>query len=699
MISSIPDVSVISITAVIRDVIWSGSPDMSKIDFVNPAFEQLWGRTPEELYESAQVLFDGIHPDDRDQVRAVLQENLDAEWIVRCRLVRPDGSEIRIEAHGFAPVEERRHGVCRDITEPVTRQRELEDNLKLSAEMGRTAKIGGWDLDAETSQVNWTDQVFEIFEMPVAAAPPLDGAINLYHPDDREIISAAVQEARENGTPYDLELRVQTAKGNEIHVRTMGRAEVENGRTVKLWGTLQDITARKVAEAERSHMSRLISEMSQLTKTGVWEYIFETGAVTFSDELNRIFEIPDGEPPPPFEDQLSLHNPADHPVIREAFQRAIKHGEPYDLELRVITTKGNHRWVHTIGRPEVVDGKTVRLWGSMQDITQRRLNEEALAKSEIRRSTVVGAAPDSIVLLDQAGIVEEWNHAAEVMFGYSAEEAIGNAVADLIIPEKYRSAHTKGLAEFALTGDGPAFGSMIEVEALRADGSTVPIELAIQGSEDGGKKFAVGIMRDVSERVDNERRLLMVFEQLVGAMARTVENRDPYTAGHQMRVRDLSVALAEQLGFSPDEIRGITYGAMIHDIGKMAVPAEILNRPGKLSTLEFEMIKSHPVVGAEIISDVAFPWPVGSVVLQHHERLDGSGYPYGLKAGEISNEAQIVAVADVVEAMSSHRPYRAALGIDAALAEISKGRGITFDTDAVDACIGLFRDGQFTFDN
>ncbi len=180
-------------------------------------------------------------------------------------------------------------------------------------------------------------------------------------------------------------------------------------------------------------------------------------------------------------------------------------------------------------------------------------------------------------------------------------------------------------------------------------------------------------------------------------MASTVENRDPYTAGHQLRVRDLSVAIAEQLELGPDVIRGVTYGAMIHDIGKMAVPAEILNRPGKLTDLEFEMIKAHPQVGAEIISDVEFPWPVRSVVLQHHERLDGSGYPHGLKAGEISNEAQIVAVADVVEAMSSHRPYRAALGIDAALDEITKGRGVLFDTKAVNACIGLFRDHRFEF--
>jgi len=187
------------------------------------------------------------------------------------------------------------------------------------------------------------------------------------------------------------------------------------------------------------------------------------------------------------------------------------------------------------------------------------------------------------------------------------------------------------------------------------------------------------------------------LEQSIEVVAGTVEARDPYTAGHQRRVCELAVAIAREMGLPEEKIHGIQLAATIHDLGKIRVPAEILAKPGKLTDVEFMLIKVHPQAGYDILKDVDFPWPIADIVLQHHERMDGSGYPQGLKGGQTLLESRIMAVADVVEAMASHRPYRAALGIEAALKEIERGRGSAYDAAVADACRKLFREGRFAF--
>ncbi len=196
----------------------------------------------------------------------------------------------------------------------------------------------------------------------------------------------------------------------------------------------------------------------------------------------------------------------------------------------------------------------------------------------------------------------------------------------------------------------------------------------------------------------NLRSLQRVKEALLGtvsAVGRMAERRDPYTAGHQTRVARLACAIAAELGLDADRIEGLRIGAMIHDIGKIAMPAEILNRPGKLTAPELEILKSHAQVGYEIIKDVSFPWPVAEMVLQHHERLDGSGYPRSLEGDEICLEARIIGIADAVDAVCAHRPYRAAKGLEKALAIIAAERGRGFDADVVDACVRLFMEKKY----
>jgi putative two-component system response regulator len=215
---------------------------------------------------------------------------------------------------------------------------------------------------------------------------------------------------------------------------------------------------------------------------------------------------------------------------------------------------------------------------------------------------------------------------------------------------------------------------------------------------DENRKYQKNLEQTVEERTKELRvtndKLRETVEGTIRVIALTVESRDPYTAGHQKRVAEIAAAMAKAMGLSEERIQGIFMAGMIHDLGKIKIPAEILSKPTRLTKTEFELIQEHPRVGYDILKDINFPWPLAEMVIQHHERMDGSGYPGGLRDGEILLESRILAVADVVEAMASHRPYRAALGIETALAEITKNAGKLYDAAAAAVCVRLFRAGE-----
>jgi len=207
------------------------------------------------------------------------------------------------------------------------------------------------------------------------------------------------------------------------------------------------------------------------------------------------------------------------------------------------------------------------------------------------------------------------------------------------------------------------------------------------------EKSLVEVKRSQEELQRTAENLRRTLGTTIRAVALTVETRDPYTAGHQRRVADLACAIAREMGVPEERVEGLHAAGLVHDIGKIAIPAEILTKPAKLSSLEYSFIQVHPQQAYDILKNIDFPWPIADIVLQHHERMNGSGYPKGLKGDEILLEARIIAVADVVEAMASHRPYRAAIGLEAALDEIKKNVGRLYDPAVVDACLAVFEKG------
>ena len=215
--------------------------------------------------------------------------------------------------------------------------------------------------------------------------------------------------------------------------------------------------------------------------------------------------------------------------------------------------------------------------------------------------------------------------------------------------------------------------------------------VTVRPPDGNGRIYLEGVLQDVMAQVEAERQRYGTLAQVGRAPAAAIETRDPFTAGRQHRVANLALTIGRELGIAGRELEGLYLGALIHDIGKLAVPTAILTWPRKISEAKHVILREHCDIGRKILGDSDFPWPIGTTIAQHHERLDGSGYPRGLMGEQIIREARVIAVADVFEAMSSHRPYRAAFGLEAALDELTKHKGKTFDADAVAACVAAVR--------
>jgi PAS domain S-box-containing protein/putative nucleotidyltransferase with HDIG domain len=331
-------------------------------------------------------------------------------------------------------------------------------------------------------------------------------------------------------------------------------------------------------------------------------------------------------------------------------------------------------------------------------VERRRIGIEEL---KALAASILDAIPHAVLGLEERRIFFA-NDAVETVFGWKPSELIGKSTRML-----YRSdAEYEQIARdfYPVLEKRSTF--MEEFPCRRKDGTDI---ICLVSTSRIGRtleqKRIVVTYEDITARKRAEddlkkslERSQKGLEDTIQTIAMIVETRDPYTAGHQRQVDKLAAAIAVQMGLSEDRIRGIHTAAVIHDIGKIYVPAEMLSKPGLLSNIELDIMKVHPQVSYNILKRIEFPWPVAEIVLQHHERLNGTGYPRGLKGEEILLEARILAVADVVESMASHRPYRPTVGMDEALAEINSNKGILYDPDVVDVCTSLITEKGFAFD-
>jgi PAS domain S-box-containing protein len=312
---------------------------------------------------------------------------------------------------------------------------------------------------------------------------------------------------------------------------------------------------------------------------------------------------------------------------------------------------------------------------------------------------LVEKAGDGIAIVRNSRF-EFVNSRLRKMLGYTMEDLYRLPVTAVLSPPDVD--RLKRLNGHRDNGDnGP---ELLEAEVKHKDGWTICAEICSGPISHNGNSADLVIFRDITARKRSDEKLRRTVEKLrqvmgasIQAITLTVELKDPFTAGHQRRVADLSRAIAEELGLSGERIEAIRMASSIHDLGKVAIPSEILIKPGSLSETEISLIKTHPRVGYDILKQIEFPWPIARIVLEHHERLDGSGYPQGLKGEEIMLEARIVGVADVIEAMVSRRPYREAFNLWKALEEVKEHSGILYDADAVTACLKLFNAKGYTF--
>ena len=495
--------------------------------------------------------------------------------------------------------------------------------------------------------------------------------------------------------------RIRPKGGKLRWIRISSRVILEEGQPVGLRGSIADVSEEKSGQLALGESERILNETGRMARIGGWEHDLRTRKAIWTRELYRIIELGPEAEPPGVDEHLDYYPPEERARLAAAYDRAVQLGESFDLELRVHTVAGRTLWCRAYGEPVFEDGTCVKIRGTYQDITDRKHAEIARAESERRLETLMSNLPGMAYRCrnDRDWTMQFVSDGARALTGYSPEDLVDNRVVSyglLIHPDDREAVWNR--VQDALSACRPF---QFEYRIRIATGEERWVWEQGQGvfSTDDEIIALEGFITDVTQRVAAAHALQMELDGTTRAVARTVELRDPYTAGHQERVANLACAIAAEIDGCGDLIPALRVAGLLHDVGKIAVPSEILAKPSRLSDAEMGIVRGHVEASYRILEGILFPWPVAEIVRGHHERLDGSGYPRGLKGDAISLGARILAVADTVEAMSSHRPYRPALGIDAALEEIERGRGREYDPDVVDACLRLFRENGLTVDD
>ena len=530
-------------------------------------------------------------------------------------------------------------------------------------------------------------------------------AFAFIHPDDLQRAAEDFAQAvlTDEDTLFPNTLRITHKNGSVVYLEGLGRNFLNHSEIAGYVMNVRDVTERRKMEEQLKRSEEQYRLLADHMSDYVW--LMDSGfRITYiSPSLEKLLGRKlDAE------GQLLLDEvitPASCKAVRELLSTStpstgddVLNGLLAGLlELEFISKKDRTIWGEckfSLIRNE--DGQAIYILGEGRNISKRKQIETALRESEMNFRRSLDESPLGVRISTAAGETIYANRAILDIYGYeSVEELKATPIKNRYTPESYAEYQVRKYKR--QRGDfGP---SEYDINIVRKTGEIRHLHVfRKQIFWSGIKQFHV-IYQDITERQQAEEKLKATLENLRQSIKTTIEvlnmaseAKDPYVSGHQKRVANLARAIASEEGLPHDKIEGIRMAGTIHDIGKLSVPAEILSKATRLTNLEFSLVKEHAQIGYDILKNVESPWPLAKIVQQHHERMNGTGYPGRLKGEDILIESRIMAVADVVEAMASHRPYRPALGIDAALDEIRKNRGILYDEDVVDACLTLFEE-------
>jgi PAS domain S-box-containing protein len=495
---------------------------------------------------------------------------------------------------------------------------------------------------------------------------------------------------------YSLVARDGTVKQGEIS----GAPILRNGDIVGMVSVIRDITDRKRAEERLRDSERKYRELYDFLPLPVYEMDMEASITSANRAVYETFGGTEEDLKAGF-NAWQLLSPENIEKSSKNIQRLLQGKKIEGTEYTLTRLDGSVFPAIVISSLIYGDGKPVGIRGAIVDITERKRAEEKLRRMNTFLNSIIENIPDMIFLKHAKDLsYVRFNRAGEELLGYSRDELVGKNAYDFFPKEQ---------ADFIIETDREVLRGKnvvdIPEESLQTRNKgerTLHTKKVPLLDANGEPEYLLGISEDITDQKRAEEKLQKTLESLrkavgttIQVMVSAVEARDPYTAGHQLRVADLARTIATEMGLPRDRIESIRLAGSIHDIGKLSVPAELLSKPTKLSEIEFSLIKEHARKGYEILQNVESSWPLAEIVYQHHERMDGSGYPRNLKGDDILIEARIIAVADVVEAMASHRPYRPTLGMNTALEEITKNKGIIYDEAVADACLRLFLEKGF----
>lgn len=533
--------------------------------------------------------------------------------------------------------------------------------------------------------------------------------VDFVHPSAMpQLVHYYEQRLKGEAVPNIYETVLQNKNGDPMPVEINARSFLYNGKPADLV-IVRDITERRAREAELKHQRDLFGRITETSPVGI-TMVDAQGRIIFANpQAEKIFGLNREQIEQRVYNDSSWQITDFHgqPVPSEdlPYQRVLRTRQPvYDIRHAVVHQDGRRIMLSINGAPLFNERNEIEaVVFTLNDITKRLQIEATLRASEEKFRIIAQSTNDLLWEWDIPGQRLEWLGDVDAVLGYQAGEfpRTIDALMAVIHPEDRE--RVKTILERHLNDREPYH---VEYRIKKKDQNYcwwVDRGVAVRDRE--GRPYRMyGACTDVTEyRKTQEavqaslQRLDKTMEGTINALANTLAKRDPYTLSHQLRVTELVLAIGRVMGLSQDQLKGLRIMATLHDIGKIYVPAEILSKPARLSDAEIRIVRTHPQAGYEILETIEFDWPVAAVVLQHHERHNGSGYPAGLTDPDIFLEAKILAVADVVEAMLSHRPYRAAYPLDDALAEIVKNRGVLYHPEIVDICVELFREKHFVF--